>query len=53
MLLLFQASTTKRAPSSPLIYIYIEFVYVYVYIESMFVICPFDIAAFHRIVLML
>ncbi len=26
---------------------------VQVYIESMFVICPFDIAAFHRIVLML
>jgi hypothetical protein len=24
-----------------------------IYIESMFVICPFDIAAFHRIVLML
>jgi hypothetical protein len=24
-----------------------------IYIESMFVICPFDIVAFHRIVLML
>jgi len=25
----------------------------FIYIESMFVICPFDIAAFHRIILML